>query len=138
MSPAEVKTIFGRKLKLKVKREGTFFQNFTDKPPPVFLNGVRALYLRFFDRKLYQIEVFYANETAERETAAPSEAKAAEFAARLSASLNLPESSVWTNKFGEYELKCAGFSIAADRVLNPRVELTDDAARAVFQLRIKN
>ena len=132
MSPAQVKTIFGKKLKLNVKRKGTFFQNFIDNPPPAFLSGVRALYLRFFDRKLYQIEVFYQNEN-ERESAAPTEKETLEFINRLSADLNLPANDWETKDKRFYKLTCAGFSVAADRILNPRVELTDEAARVLFE-----
>lgn len=133
MTPAQVKTVFGKKLKLNVKRKGTFFQNFIDKPPPAFLTGVRALYLRFFDRKLYQIEVFYQNEI-ERESAAPSEIKTTEFVNQLSANFNLPGIAAWDTKDKRYyKLTCDGFSLAADRVLNPHVELTDEAGRARFE-----
>ena len=133
MSPAEVKTIFGKNLKLKVKRKGTFFQNFIDKQPPAFLPGVRALYLRFFDRRLYQIEVFYENEN-KRETAQLTEKETTEFISRLSANLNLPEITAWKTKDKiYYKLTCDGFSLAADTILNPHVELTNDAARALFE-----
>lgn len=137
MSPAQVKTVFGKSLKLNVKREGTFFQNFVDKPPPAFLPNVSALYLRFFDRKLFQIEVFYKLGT-ERETAAPSEKETGDFVNRLSADLNLPPEAWASDDKRFYKLTCAGFSLAADRVLNPHVELTDEAARDAFQLKIKN
>lgn len=130
MSPAEVKSASGKKLKVKVKREGTFFQNFIDKKPPVFLPNVRALYLRFFERKLYQIEIFY-DETI-RETAQIHSPDA--FVNRLTANFNLPPAAAWTAKDERfYELTCDGFSLAADNVLNPRVQLTDEAARARFE-----
>lgn len=124
MSPAQVKTVFGKSLKLKVKREGTFFQNFIDKSPPSFLPGVRALYLRFFDSKLYQIEVFYE--------ATNKKQPLAEFVDILSENKNLP-ANFWENKNGKYTLDCAAFSLVADNVLNPRTELTDKAAYARFE-----
>ncbi len=130
MSPAEVKTVFGKSLKLKIKREGTFFQNFIDKKPPAFLPGVRALYLRFFDGKLYQIEIFY--DRANRETAQIN--SPTDLVNRLSANFNLPGIAAWTAKDARfYKLTCDGFSLAADNVLNARVELTDEAARALFE-----
>lgn len=130
MTPIEVKNVFGKSLKLKVKREGTFFQNFIDKKPPAFLPNVRALYLRFFDRKLYQIEIFYNEMKQESaQIQAPTE-----LVNRLSANLHLPEIAAWTAKDERfYKLNCAGFSLAADVVLNPRIELTDDAERARFE-----
>ncbi|MDQ6786357.1 MAG: hypothetical protein M3033_06005 [Acidobacteriota bacterium] len=124
MTPAQVKSVFGKTLKLKVKREGTFFQNFITKPPPIFLPNVRALYLRFFDGKLYQIEVFYEAKN-EKQTLE-------EFVNVLSANLNLPQ-RFWENENGKFKLNCNGFSLVADNVLNPRTELTDEAARLRFE-----
>lgn len=129
MSPFEVKTVFGKSLKLKVKREGTFFQNFVDKKPPAFLPNVRALYLRFFDGKLYQIEIFY--DEANRETARIN--PPTDMVNRLSANFNLPEIGWETKDARFYKLTCGGFSLAADDVLNARVELTDEAASALFE-----
>ncbi|MGI8883405.1 MAG: hypothetical protein ACR2IA_04070 [Pyrinomonadaceae bacterium] len=123
MSPQETQEAFGGKLKVKVKKEGTFFQNYIDKKPPSFLPNVRAVYLRFFDRKLYQIEIFYQPQT-ERRTLA-------EFTEQLSAQLNLP-ANLWTTEYGKASLVCADFSLVADNVLNPRVQLTDEAIRARF------
>ncbi len=123
MSPPEVKSVFGGKLKVKVKKEGTFFQNYIDKNPPPFLPNVRALYLRFFDAKLYQIEIFYKPQT-ERQTLA-------EFVERLDTKLNIP--NLWTSEYGIATLNCNNFSIIADNVLNPRVQLTDEAIRARFE-----
>jgi hypothetical protein len=60
MSPEQTQAVFGRELKIKIKKRGerTFFQNYIKKPASGSLTGVRALYLRFFDRRLYQIEIF--------------------------------------------------------------------------------
>src|SRR4028118_1289479 len=60
MSPEEVQTVFRRDLKIKIKKNGNkvFFQNFIEKPAPPVLSGGRALYLRFFDRRLYAVEIF--------------------------------------------------------------------------------
>ncbi|MBA3633826.1 MAG: hypothetical protein H0W58_13630 [Acidobacteria bacterium] len=129
MTPTQVKSIFGKDLKLKIKREGSFFQNFIEKEPPRFLPGVRALYLRFFDTKLYQIEIFYEPENKRRTLE--------EFLSQLSAELNLPP-NLWVTKYGISELKCADFSLVADNVLNPRVELTDESIRARFEAAQKN
>jgi hypothetical protein len=129
MTPTEVKSVFDKSLKLKIRKEGSFFQNFITKPPPMFLSGVRALYLRFFDYKLYQIEIFYEagnrNAGIERQTLA-------EFVRVLLADKNLPD-AFRENENDALELKCAGFSLVADNVLNPRIELTDEATRARFE-----
>lgn len=124
MSPKQARSIFGGKLKIKVKREGTFFENYIDKNPPPFLPNVRALYLRFFEAKLYQIEIFYKPQS-ETQTLA-------EFTDRLDLRLNLPP-DLWTNEYGQATLNCNTFSLVADNVLNPRVELTDETIRARFQ-----
>lgn len=124
MTPAQVKAVFGKSLKLKIKREGTFFQNFIDKPPPAFLPGVRALYLRFFDTKLFQIEVFF-DETDKRQTAR-------RYVETLASEYGFPPAELWENRFERYKITCGGFSATADKTLNPHVELTDEAARARF------
>lgn len=128
MTPTEVKSVFGKKLKLGVRKQGTFFQNFITKPPPPFLPDVRALYLRFFDYKLYQIEIFY--QTEDKETARGNQLSAL-FIQSLSAEKKLPV-QFWTSVNGKSQLNCAEFSLVADNVLNPRVELTDDATKARF------
>lgn len=124
MSPKQAQSVLGRKLKLKIKKEGTFFQNFIDKPPPDFLPEVRAIYLRFFDRRLYQIEVFYE--------AAEGERNLGEFVGSLPNKSNLPM-NLWVTDNEKAKLVCAEFSIVADNVLNPRVELTDEITRSRFQ-----
>ena len=85
---------------------------------------MRALYLRFFDGKLFQIEIFYESLA----TATPT---LSDFTAQLSAQTNLA-SSLWTSEQNRAVIVCDGFSIVADNVLNPRVELTDEAARVLF------
>ncbi len=129
MTAPEAQNAVGKKLKVKVKKKGerTFFQNFIKKPPPNTLMGVRALYLRFFNGTLYQIEIFYDEKTDWKIVAAT-----AEF---LPAKLNLAQ-SLRENTLNRIESKCVGFSLVADNVLNPRIELTDETIRAqVLELR---
>jgi len=123
MNPKQAQSVLGKKLKVKVKKEGTFFQNFITKPPPAFLSGVRAVYLRFFNRQLYQIEIFYEADE--------ERVNLDEFVGALSANLKLPRAS-WTESNKRFELDCAEFSLVADNVLNPRIELTDEINRAKF------
>lgn len=133
MSEEEVRQIFGKELKFKPKKkpsERTFFQNFIAKPPPAILPGVRALYLRFFNHRIYQIEIFYENR-AEWQTLA-------EFTSSLATNQNFPN-AFWTFKTGAAEIKCFDFTIVADQVLNPRIELTDETSRAaVLETRQKH
>ncbi|HLM02374.1 MAG TPA: hypothetical protein VK400_15085, partial [Pyrinomonadaceae bacterium] len=89
MSPVAARSVLGKGLKIKNKRSGeyTFFENFIEKPAPVSLAGARAIYLRFFEGSLYQIEIFYADETRDG-AAAPQGLE--KFINRQSAKLNLP------------------------------------------------
>lgn len=125
MTQADVRQVFGKKIKISVKKNGTrsFFQNFIKKPAPPILPGVRALYLRFFENRIYQIEMFF-EETNQPQTLQ-------EFTDNLSAKLNLP--SLFENAKGKNVLKCAGFTVITEKVLNPKVELTDDAGLTAFE-----
>ena len=123
MSPAEARSASGGKLNLKIKREGSFFGYFIENRPPAFLSDVRALYLRFFDAKLFQIEIFY-EPSASVQTLD-------EFTAQISAQTNLPP-QWWTRTQNRAVITCEEFSIVADNILNPRVELTDEKTRVLF------
>ncbi len=121
MSHEQAQIVLGRKLKIKIKKKGqhTFFQNFIEKSAPASLSGVHAIYLRFFDGKLYQIEIFYENrrepQTLEN------------FTDDFSAKTNLP---AWEIDNGKAAISCGEFSVVADRILNPRIELTDEMISA--------
>jgi hypothetical protein len=129
MSPEQARSLFGKDLKVKVKKKGqrTFFQNFIKKPAPNSLNGVRAIYLRFFDGKLYQVEIFYENR---------SDSQTLEnFISDFSANTSFPALKI---EKGKAKMICSEISIVADRVLNPRIELTNETIRAqVDELREK-
>ena len=126
MSPEQARNVFGKDLKIKFKKKGerTFFQNFIKNPAPAPLNGVRALYLRFFDGKLYQIEIFYENQQNFNSIE--------EVINALSAQLNLPVSD-WEIKFNRAEISCGEISLVADYILNPRIEITNEAIRAEIE-----
>lgn len=131
MSPEQARSIFGKDLKIKIKKNGerTFFQNFIKNPAPNSLNKVRALYLRFFDRKLYQFEIFY-EPRADLKTLD-------ETVNALSSQLNF-RASDWQIENRRAALKCAENSIVIDNVLNPRIELTNEIVRAkVVEKRLK-
>src|SRR5690349_9257984 len=84
MNVAEVNQKLGGAVQIKIKNNDDyrFFQNYIDRQPPNNLSGVRAFYLRFFEKKLYQIEVFY------EENKFPSDLKS--FTETISDQLNLP------------------------------------------------
>ncbi|MDQ2747439.1 MAG: hypothetical protein M3T96_09285 [Acidobacteriota bacterium] len=125
-SPEQTRVIFGKDLKIKIKKKGerTFFQNFIKKPAPASLRGVRALYLRFFDLKLYQIEIFY-EPRADLPTLETT-------ISALSSQLDLSAAD-WRTQYGRAEINCGAISLATDDVLNPRVELTDETAFAAVE-----
>ena len=108
------------KIKIKNNDDYRFFQNYIDKNPPNNLSGVRAIYLRSFEKKLYQIEIFY------EENKFPADIKS--FTEIVSANLNLPVTN-WKFANRQAVLKCAERSLIADYQLNPRIELTDEAIR---------
>lgn len=122
MTVDEVRNKFGNVLQLKTKSDGDyrFFQNYIGKNPPKNLSEVRAIYLRFFEKRLYQIEIFYA------ENKYPSEIKA--FAEIISNRLSLPLAN-WRFAHRQAVLKCAERLLLADYQLNPRIELTNETVR---------
>ena len=126
MSPEEVRNAFGNALKIKIKKNGEriFFQNYIKNPAPAALKNVRALYLRFYDRKLYQIELFY-----EPRTDLPNLESIAQ---TLAAQLNfLPEN--WQIKNARANLSCGENSLKADNILNPHIELTNETTRRIVE-----
>ncbi len=132
MSPEQAQIVFGKDLKIKIKKRGerTFFQNYIKKPAPELLRGVRALYLRFFDQRLYQIEIFYEPRTDLTTLEAIADA--------LATQLNFPISD-WQIKNNRAEIICGETSLVADYILNPRIELTNETVRAkVEAARVKD
>lgn len=123
MTPDAAQNVFGKDLKIKVRKNGerTIFQNYIKTPAPDRLSGVRAIYLRFFDKKLYQLEIFYEPR--------PGLATIKEISEALAAQLNFPAAQ-WQIKFDRAELRCNNLALLADNVLNPRIQMTDEIIRA--------
>ncbi len=117
-TPLEVKNYFGKTVKFKAENKGdvTFFQNYITKPAPEILRGVRAFYLRFLDGRLYQIEVFYEDRADWRTLDA--------FAESFAASSNF-DRVLWQTNRKNLSIECADFTLVADKILNPRLQLTD-------------
>lgn len=107
-------------IKIKNNEDYRFFQNYIDRKPPKNLNGVRTIYLRFFEKKLYQIEIFY------EENKYPADIK--NFSEIVSTQLNLPVVN-WEFVHRQAVLKCGETSLAIDYQLNPRIELTNETIR---------
>lgn len=122
MNGSQAKRAVGGRLNVKNIKTGTFFQNFIKNSPPPNLSGASAIYLRFFDSKLYQIEIFYENENAVLEN----------FVRSFSAKENLPP-EFWKIEYGIARLNCGEFSVIIDNFLNPRIQLTDEIINAEFE-----
>ena len=122
MTADEVNQKLGKSLNIKIKNDNDFrfFQNYIGKKTPKNLSGIRAIYLRFFKKKLYQIEIFY------EENKYPSEIK--EFVEVVSNKLSLPVDD-WKFANKQAVLKCGEASLKIDYQLNPRIELTDETAK---------
>jgi hypothetical protein len=120
MSSTEVNKAFGRDLKVKVKPKGqrSFFRNYIKKSARGSLQGIRALFLRFHNGLLYQIELFYNDDYNSSDLTT--------FINKYSAKNNFPV-SLWRIKHGYAKVKCNGFSLKADSILNPHIEMTDEA-----------
>lgn len=108
------------KIKIKNNDDFRFFQNYIDRKPPKNLNSVRAIYLRFFEKKLYQIEIFY------EENKYPADIKS--FSEIVSNQLNLPDDD-WKFANRQAILTCGENSLAIDYQLNPRIELTNETIK---------
>ena len=123
MSPVQTRSAVGNSLKIKIKKRGerTFFQNFIKKPAPVNLSGVRALYLRFYNLKLYQIEIFYESRQDLKTLEEIKNALSAQFDFSI---------ENWETVNNSAKINCGELSLAADYVLNPRIELTDEIVLA--------
>ena len=126
MSPEQAQSVFGKDLKIKIKKNGerTFFQNFIKKPAPPSLNGVRALYLRFFDRRLYQIEIFYEPRMDLKTLGNLTDTLAAQL---------YFSASNWQIKYNRATTNCGEDSLVADNILNPRIELTNETTRVAVE-----
>lgn len=127
MSPEQARAAVGKNIKIKVRSaaQKTIFQNYIKKPPPPALAGVRAVYLRFFNRRLYQIEVFYEEKSRIRSLA--------DFTAMLADKFEF-SSFVWQERVIDSIIDCGDFTVVADNVLNPRVEITDEIARRAVEI----
>jgi len=88
------------------------------------LTGTRALYVRYFNGKVYQIEVFYEDNDQSR--------KIEDFTKQLSTDHQLALDA-WRMKNNRAEIDCDGFSLTADAILNRHIELTDEAAFSEFK-----
>ena len=117
MSETEARNVLGIKVKADDEGQSTFFQNYIKKKAKGKLIGTRALYLRFYNARLYQIEFFYEENYRWPDL----ENLLDDYSARQNFARDL-----WNLEYGYATAECDGFSLAADYILNPRIQLTDD------------
>lgn len=126
MPGSELPAVFAPAIKIKPskKSEGSLFLSFAERPATGDFKGVRALYVRYFKGRVYQIEIFYENDS--------QTTKLEDLIDRLSNELGLP-ATAWNTKNGRATIDCGGFTLTADAILNPHIELTDVAGFQAFQ-----
>ncbi len=123
MSPAEVNTALGGAAKVKVKDDAkhSFFKNYLKMGKAKGrLAGAKAFYLRFYEQRLYQAEIFYHAEYRWNDLES--------FVRDYSAENGFAYEN-WVFKNGYATAKCKGFTVKADYILNPHLEITDEAAK---------
>lgn len=127
MTAAEAGAVLRRGLKIKPAGQQTFFKNFINRRAKRKLAGLRALYLRFYEGRLYQIELFYEEDFRRWPDLAA-------FIADYSARRDFPP-DFWQVEYGYARAACRGFSLSADYVLNPHIQLTDTAVAELVETR---
>jgi len=118
MLPQEVTSALKLKLKVKTKGQKSFFKSYAKKKAKRNLAGIRAIFLRFYDGKLYQIEFFYEKDYRWQNLESLLD--------YYSTQNNFPK-EFWQNEYGYASADCKGFSLDADYILNPHIQLTNDA-----------
>lgn len=124
ISPKESSSILGIKVKVKSEGQRAFFKNYIKKKAKGNLTGIRALFLRFYNAKLYQIEIFYEKDYRWQNLE--------EFLTYYSSN-NSFSKDFWKTKYGYSKATCKGFSLNADYILNPHIQLTDDAIAEIVE-----
>ncbi len=124
MSPIEARNVLGIKVKAKKEGQSTYFQNYIKKKAKGNLTGIRAIYLRFYDAKLYQIEFFYDHNYRWQNLE--------NLLDDYSIKNNFPR-EFWQTEYGYSEANCNGFSLDADYILNPHIQLTNDAVAELVE-----
>ena len=122
MTAAETNAALRGAAKVKAKTDGqySYFKNYLKKGKSKgVLTGARAFYVRFYNKRLYQIEIFYHRDY--RWNALES------LISDYSAESAFPF-EYWKTKHGYATAKCDGFTVRADYILNPHLEISNDAA----------
>ncbi|MDQ3633530.1 MAG: hypothetical protein M3405_03350 [Acidobacteriota bacterium] len=128
MSPTEARSILGIKVKADKEGQSTYFQNYIKKKAKGKLTGIRAIYLRFYDAKLYQIEFFYEQNYRWQNLE--------NLLDDYSSNHNFPR-EFWLTEYGYADADCNGFSLDADYKLNPHIQLTNDGIAEIVEMERK-
>lgn len=124
MTPQEASIALLTKVKAKREGQSTFFKNYIKKEAKGNLSGTNAFYLRFYEGKLYEIEFFYKKDyrwqTLEN------------FLDDYSAKHNFPR-EFWQTEYGYASANCEGFSLRADYILNPRIQITESKTAEIVE-----
>jgi hypothetical protein len=80
--------------------------------------------LRFYNGTLYQIEIFYKKEYRWQDLES--------FLKDYSAQQSFPN-QFWQTEYGYSKAKCQGFTLDADYILNPHIQITDDAISEIVE-----
>ncbi len=117
MSASEAGRAVGLSVKVKPDGQRTYFRNYIKSRAKGKLAGVRAIFLRFFDGRLYQIELFYEEgyRWQNLENLVEDYSAANNFSREF-----------WRIEHGYAEADCGGFSLEADFILNPHIQITND------------
>lgn len=119
MSPAEAGRATGLGVGVGKDGSGTYFKNYIKRRAKGRMRGTRAVYLRFYKNRLFEIEFFLEPEEG-RPTLAG-------FVREYSDRHGL-DPDIWRIEHGYAGAVCAGFTLEADQILNPHIQLTDTAA----------
>lgn len=124
MSPNDARNVLKLKVKADKRGQSTFFKNYIKKKAKGNLIGIRAIYLRFYNRKLYQIEFFFEQNYRWQNLES--------LLVDYSATNNFPR-EFWQTEYGYADANCNGFSLDADYKLNPHIQLTNDAIAEIVE-----
>lgn len=101
------------KLKSKGERRTNYFR-FKQGKAKGPISGAKAFWVRFYQGRVYSVEIFYHSGYGDLEGLIETYA-----------SRNGFDVSLFETKHGYSRAKCDGFSVKADLILNPHLELID-------------
>ncbi|MDH3493259.1 MAG: hypothetical protein OEM82_06885 [Acidobacteriota bacterium] len=118
MSPEEVNAALGGASTVKVKKDTryTHYRRFKKGKAKGQLAGVKTFWIRFFEKRVYSIEVFFHEYGNFQDVEY--------LAKRYSAAHDFAYEN-FEVKYGYARAECEGFSVKADYILDPHIEISD-------------